>query len=95
MSYPKGFSANRFLTDSRRRRLILFLITALPVFLLTESPSLLKSSPLGKAYTTRYLEENLRPVSNTRLKSPFFTRGQYAFLQAKRPVFSVPFFFSS
>ena len=91
----RGHSVSRLLTDSLKRRLILFLITALPVFLPTESPSLLNSSSLGKAYITRYLEENLRPVSKIRLKSPFFTREQYPFLRVKRPVFSVPFFFSS
>ncbi len=45
-SYRRGFSFSSILIASRRRRLILFLTTALPIFLLTASPSLLKVSPL-------------------------------------------------
>ncbi len=48
-SYRRGCSFNSIFIASRKRRLILFLTTALPIFLLTASPSLLKASPLAIA----------------------------------------------
>lgn len=74
-SYPGGCSFSRILITSRKRRFILFLTTALPIFLLTARPSLQKESPFGCTYKTRYFEENLRPLSKTLLKSPFLLRG--------------------
>lgn len=47
ISEQRAASANSFLKISRRRRLILFLVTAFPTFLLTTKPSLLCSRPLG------------------------------------------------
>lgn len=73
-SYRKGLSFRCLRINSRKRRFILFLITAFPIFLLTERPSLLRFNPLDFAYITRYLEENLHPCSKTFLKSPFLLR---------------------
>ncbi|OGW37622.1 MAG: hypothetical protein A2Y97_10715 [Nitrospirae bacterium RBG_13_39_12] len=59
---------------SLSRRFILFLVTALPAFLLMERPRRLKVSSLGLAYITRYFEDKVTPTLNTDSKSRLFVK---------------------
>ena len=69
---------------SLRRRFILFLVTALPIFLLTERPRRFQFSSLGLAYMTRYFEAELNPFLKTSSKSRLFAKERKEFLRIKR-----------
>ena len=93
MSYRKCLSVSCFLNISRRRRLILFLTTAFPTFLLTARPSLQQGSSFGNAYIISNFEGNFDPSSKTFLKSPRFVIEQKTFLPFRQTAFSVLFSF--